>query len=34
MSADDAEFRKFINLTHAHAMANGGTITSDDEAET
>jgi hypothetical protein len=32
MSADDAEFKKLINL--AHAMAIGGTITSDDEAET
>jgi hypothetical protein len=32
MRADDAEFKKFINLTHA--MAIGGAMTSDDEAET
>jgi hypothetical protein len=32
MSADDAEFKKSIYLTHAVAI--GGTMTSDDEAET
>jgi hypothetical protein len=32
VSADDAEFKTFINLTHAIAI--GGAITSDDETET